>query len=581
MQDMAPPAPRFDAIAMEVFSNRLLSITEEMAINMMRSSFSTQIKERRDFSVGLFDARGRLLSQGLHIPLHLGSLMGAMQALLQHYDLATLAEGDAFICNDTYVAGGTHLPDISIITPVFHGGRLVAFAGNIGHHSDVGGVVPGSISAKARTIYEEGLRIPLIRIATRGQVNEDLLRLIALNSRLEEERALDLRVQIATNDRGAATLRALIDQMGLAKVETAIEDILSYTARRLRLRIRELPPGAYGFTTWLDDDGNGGEPVPLTVTVHVDGDRLLFDLTGSGQQARGALNVSESALKATIYYCVKALLDPELMPNSGMFDAIEIAAPPGTIVNPRHPGASGARSIACQKIAGAVFGAFRAILPPERIMGNGNDILPSISFSGTDGRGGADRYYVCGEALGGGSGARFDSDGMSGIHVHVTNSLNLPSEALEHEFPLMVERYGLVVDSGGAGRQRGGLGILREVRALAGQTIFSARSDSHKRGSAGAAGGADGGTGRMLRNAGTAGEEVMESKIAHLVLEPGETMRIETPGGGGYGPPAARDPAALAADLEDGIVTEAAARRDYGAALTEAALGLIRGARQG
>lgn len=568
----------FDPIAMEVFSNRLLSITEDMGITMMRSSFSAQIKERRDFSVGLFDAKGRLLAQGTHIPLHLGSLMGAMQAVLARYAAEDIRDGDAFICNDPYLAGGTHLPDISVVTPIFCDGHLLAFAANIGHHSDVGGAVPGSVSAGARTIFEEGLRIPIMRVARDGTVDDDVINLIAANSRLSEERALDLRVQVATNDRGAGELRTLVSHMGEPEMLAAIEDTLDYTARRLRRRIADLADGKQSFTTWLDDDGSGGDMVPITVTVTVDGDQLLFDLDGTGAQARGALNVCESALRATIYYCVKALLDPDLLPNSGMFDAIEIRAPEGTIVNPLSPAAIGARSITCQKVAGAVFGAFRTMLPAERVIASGNDVLPAISFSGEISEGGKSRFYVCTEAVGGGAGARRAADGMDAVHVHVTNSLNMPTEAMENEFPLIVDEYALVEDSGGAGRQRGGLGIARQVRATHDGTVISVRSDSHKRGAAGVDGGLDGGLARLRRNAGTADEVELTSKVAGLSLAKGETLRIETAGGGGFGAPANRSAAALAADLEDGVVSRAAAARDYGSALLEDALALLSGA---
>jgi N-methylhydantoinase B len=575
MPDTAPQvaARKFDAIAMEVFSNRLLSITESMAIHMMRSSFSTQIKERRDFSVGIFDGQGRLLAQGTHIPLHLGSLLGAMDAVLARYGLADIAEGDAFVCNDTYLAGGTHLPDISIVSPVFIDGRIEAFVANIGHHTDVGGSVPGSISAKARTIFEEGLRIPIIRIARAGVLDEDLLNLIAANSRLSKERGLDLKVQIAVNVRGGEETRALFRRMGLDRARDASAAMLAYTAGRLRAKLAALPAGTHSFTTWLDDDGAGGPPVPIVATVTIGGETLAIDFAGTGPQAQGALNVCPSALKATVYYCVKALLDPELMANSGMFEPVRISAPEGSIANPRFPGASGARSIACQKIARAVFGAFREVLPPERLIASSNDILPSTSFSGTDPETG--RFYVCGEALGGGSGARLDSDGMDAIHVHVTNSLNLPTEAMENEFPLICEEYGLVIDSGGAGRQRGGLGISRVVRALTDGTIFSARSDSHIHAAEGIAGGSVGGLGSLTRNPGRADAEVLPSKVAYIVLQAGETVSIHTPGGAGFGPPAERAPQRLAADLRDGIVTPAAAERDYGAALVRAALAAI------
>ncbi len=574
MGDTAPArATPFDAIAMEVFSNRLLSITESMAIHMMRSSFSTQIKERRDFSVGIFDARGRLLAQGTHIPLHLGSLLGAIDAVLERYRFEDMKEGDAFICNDPYLAGGTHLPDISIVSPVFSDGHIIAFAANIGHHSDVGGSVPGSISAKARTIFEEGLRIPIMRIARAGIVDEDLLSLIASNSRLASERALDLKVQIAVNARGGSETRALFLRMGLDRAQEAIEAVLTYTAERLRRKLASLPAGTHSFATWLDDDGMGGTPVPIVATVTLGGETLHVDLAGTGPQAQGALNVCPSALKATVYYCVKALLDPELMANSGMFEPVKISAPEGTIANPRFPGASGARSITCQKIARAVFGAFREVLPRGQLIASSNDILPSISFSGTDPQTG--RFYVCGEALGGGSGARSDSDGMDAIHVHVTNSLNLPAEAMENEFPLICEEYGLVVDSGGAGRRRGGLGIARQVRATQDGTIFSARSDSHIHAAEGIAGGLNGGLGSLTRNPGRENAEALASKVALIVLAAGESMRIETPGGAGFDPPSERQLEHIAADLRDGIVTRAAAERDYGADRVRAALALL------
>lgn len=569
-QNIQKDGRQFDAIAMEIFSNRMLSITESMAIHMMRSSFSTQIKERRDFSVGIFDARGNLLAQGTHIPLHLGSLLGAVEAMLERYKIADMVEGDAFICNDPYLAGGTHLPDISVVTPVFIDGKIAAFAANIGHHSDVGGSVPGSISGNSKSIFEEGLRIPSMRIARGGAIDEDLLNLIANNSRLVEERRLDLKVQIAVNIRGGDETRALFLRMGLGRAEAAIDDLLSYTAERLRRRIVALPAGRHSFTTWLDDDGSGSAPVPIVANVVIGGDTLHIDFEGTGPQAKGALNVCPSALRATVYYCVKALLDPDLMANSGMFTAVTIFAPQGSIANPNFPAACGARSITCQKIAGAVFGAFRGVLPVDQLIASSNDILPSLSFSGT--QPGTEQFYVCGEALGGGSGARYDSDGMDAIHVHVTNSLNLPTEAMENEFPLICEEYGFVVDSGGAGRQRGGLGIARQVRVLQDGTIISARSDSHIHGAEGIDGGAAGGLSALIRNPGRENQEFLPSKVAYVVLQAGESMRMETPGGAGFGSCDDRPLEWIARDIRDGTVTRSAAERDYGADRVQAAL---------
>lgn len=554
---------QFDPIGMEIFSNRLQTITEEMGNNLIRSAFSTNIKERRDCSVGLFDWRGRLVAQASHIPLHLGSLKGGVEAVLRSYNVSRMQPGDAFMCNDPYLAGGTHMPDVSIVTPVFWEGQVRFFTANIAHHSDFGGSVPGSISGGARSVFEEGLRLPVMRIVRAGELDSDLLNMVANNTRQPEERILDLNVQIATNQRGAVAVQQLVRQMGLAAVEDTVEDVLNYTMRRLRNRVRELPNGSYTFTSYLDEDGSGtGDPVPIAVTVTVDDDKLKIDFTGSGVQAKGAMNVPQSALQATVYYSIKALLDPHLMPNHGMFEAIDIYAPEGTITNPRFPAAVGARSITCQKIAGVIFGAFRSVLPKEKVFASGNDLLPGIVFSGTQ-KNRSDTYVYL-EAVGGGSGAGYSADGMDAVHVHVTNSSNLPVEALENEFPLRVVEYALVQDSGGAGRHRGGLGIAREVMALQDGTVFTARSDSHLFGAAGVFGGCDGGKARLIYNPGTDAEQELPSKASNLILNAGESIRMETPGGAGYGYPQERSLELLAEDLRGGKVSRAAAERDFG-----------------
>jgi N-methylhydantoinase B len=542
-----------DPIAMEVFSNRLLSITEDMGSTLIRSSFSTNIKERKDCSVGLFDAGGRLIAQAAHIPLHLGSLLGSVHAVLAHCDVAHMRDGDAFVLNDPYLAGGTHMPDIAIVTPVFIDGAVRAFAANVGHHSDVGGPVPGSISGRARSIFEEGLRLPVIRLVRGGELDEDLLALIAHNSRDPEERSLDLKVQVATNVRGVSLMRDLVRCMGLAAVTAVVDDLLAYTARRLRNRIRDMADGEAGFTAWLDDDGLGGDPVPIRATVAVRGDALAVDFAGTAPETRGAFNVPESALRATVYYTVKTLLDPDLPPNSGLFDCVAIRAEPGTLVNPRFPAAVGARSITCNKIARALFGAFAQLLPADRAMASSHDSVPAIIFSGPRRTGDGSFVYL--ETIGGGMGARCDTDGMEAIHVHLTNTSNLPVEALENEYALLVDEYALVPDSGGAGRHRGGLGIARQIRATRDGVVFSVRSDGHVLGAPGLAGGMPGGTARLVRNIGTGSEETLSSKTASIVLAAGETVRIETGGGGGFGVPSERDPAALAADLRDGKVS--------------------------
>ena len=559
-----------DAIEIEVFNNRVLAIIEEMGAKLVRSSFSPNIKERRDCSVALFDAKGRSIGQAAHIPIHLGSLKGGVEAILRDYPLENIKAGDAFVCNDAYLAGGTHLPDISIITPIFYEGNLKFFAACLGHHSDVGGSVPGSISPTAASIFEEGIRIPPVKMVCEGTLDDGIMQLIIQNTREPEDRMLDLKVQIATNVLGTEQITALIKRMGSAAVDRAVEDLMTYTARRLRSRIAELEDGTHSFTTWMDDDGFGGEKLPLTASVTVDGDHMHLDFTGSGPQSRGGYNIMPTGVMATVAYAIKALLDPELPANSGLFDAIEFTAPEGTIVNPHYPAAVGARTTTCQKLSGAVFGAFAGLLPPEKAMASCHDVLGAMVFSGKSKKHSGTYVYL--ETLAGGNGARHSLDGMDGAHCHITNSLNMPVEAVEHEYPLMVEEYTLVTNSGGAGRHRGGMGVARDVRILEDGTTFSGRADSYITKAEGYAGGRPGGNCRIVRNHGTKSEETMSPKQRLLTLSAGETVRMETPGGGGLGQPHERPIEELTHDLEDGRINEETARRDYGDDMVDQAL---------
>lgn len=567
-----------DPIHLEVFSNRIVGIIEEMGARLVRAAFSANIKERRDCSVALFDARGRLVAQAAHIPMHLGSLLGGVEATIAAHLPQHMRPGDAFVCNDAYLAGGTHLPDISVVTPIFQPGREEDgprfFAANLGHHADVGGAVPGSISPDAASIFEEGIRIPPTKLVTGGVIDAGVLNLIAHNTREPQSRILDLKGQIATNEVGVAQIRDLIDRMGAVQVDQAVADLLAYTARRLRHKIAALPDGDYSFTNHMDNDGVAGDKVPICATITVAGDHARFDFTGTGPQSRGGFNVMPSGVMATVAYAIKALLDPDLPPNSGLFDAIELVVPNGSILNPHYPAAVGARTTTCQKLAGAIFGAFAEILPADKIMASSHDVLAAMVMSGPLSRDQGDGAYVYLETIGGGNGARAVADGMDGAHAHITNSLNMPIEAVENEYPLLVEEYALIPDSGGAGQYRGGMGIARSIRAIAPGTTFSARADSFITAAAGANGGAEGSHCRVIRNENSSAAEILDPKQRLLAIESGETIRMETPGGGGFGPPSSRDVVDLARDLADGKVSEAAALRDYGPERTTAALAL-------
>ncbi|WP_431281317.1 hydantoinase B/oxoprolinase family protein [Humitalea sp. 24SJ18S-53] len=569
MPDTSLPRAAADPIAMEVFANRLLSITEEMGHVLIRASFSTNIKERKDCSVGMFDATGRCLAQAAHMPMHLGSLMGAVVTVLERYRVDQMQPGDAFVCNDVFLARGTHQPDINIVTPIFCDGRVAFFAANTGHHSDVGGPNPGSMSQSARTIFEEGLRIPVMRIVRTGEIDRDLLEMIAHNSREPAERILDLRAQIAVNERGAELMQRLVATDGLAAVEAAIEALLAYTGRRLRARIAELPDGDYQGERWMDGDGvPGGEPIVLRTRIVVRGDDLLLDFAGSAAQARGALNIATNALEATCYYAVKALLDPDLPANSGLFDAIRISAPEGSIVNPRFPAATAARAISCNRLSGAIFDAMNQVLPRPRQMAQSHDSVPALLVSGQRRTG----TYVYIETIGGGAGAREGADGAEAVQMHVTNSSNLPAEALEIEYPLLVDAYALVEDSGGAGQWRGGLGIARQISSRVDGSLLTARGEGHVMVAPGLHGGLSGGQANLLIEPGTPRERLLPTATTALPMTAGLGVRMDTPGGGGFGDPALRDPRALAADILDGKVSRASAIRDYGAERVAAAL---------
>jgi len=361
----------------------------------------------------------------------------------------------------------------------------------------------------------------------------------------------------------------LVARTGSQTLLRAIDDLLAYTRKRLENRIAALPDGTYTFRRDLDDDGYGGDTVPIVCTAHVSGGTLTLDFSGSGPEARGAVNLPDSALKASVYYCVKAVLDPALLPNQGMIDPVVIRAGPGTIVSPRPPAAVAARAVTSNRLCGAIFGALYQALPPEEGMASCNDSTSATSVSGWHPR--RRTTYVYPESMGGGAGAFADSDGQDAVHVHTVNSTNLPVEALELEYPLLMDEYALVPDSAGAGRHRGGLGMARQIRFLEDGTVFSARSDAHVVPAPGMAGGRPSGVTRIVRNPGP-DEEELHSKASGLVMRAGETVRVETLGGGGYGPPQERPLALLARDLREGKVTRAAAERDYGAEMVEHAL---------
>jgi N-methylhydantoinase B len=530
-----------DRLTLEVIGAGLLTLAEEMGTALIKSSYSTNIKERQDCSTAIFDARGEVIAQAEHIPMHLGSLLGVVREVLARYPAATLAPGDIFISNDPYTGGGTHLPDINLVSPVFADGALFGFVANIAHHAD-------RSADRIRTIWDEGLRITPIRLAEAGRIREDVMELLLANFALPEQRLGDFRAQIAANRLGERRLGELIVRYGAATIRAACDASLTYGERKIRAAIAGLPDGVYRFADAMDDDGVTPDPIPIVVTITKRGDALALDFAGSGAQCAGDINVVYFALVATVYYALKAVLDPTIPANSGFYRAISVTAPEGSIVNARLPAPVAWRTQTCQRIADVVLGALAQVVP-ERVPAAGNGANCALVFSGVDPSTG--KLYVYLETLAGGGGATATGDGMDAVQVHVTNTSNLPVEALEAEYPLLVTEYALVDRSGGAGRHRGGRGLRRTIEVIGHEARFLGTTERARIAPWGLAGGEPGGRARLVLNPGAADERELPPKVWGHALRPGDRVAIETPGAGGYGPPDERTEADRRTDARD------------------------------
>jgi N-methylhydantoinase B len=491
-----------DPISLQVITGALRAACEEMGATLVRSAHSANIKERRDCSTALFDPSGEMVMQAEHIPVHLGAMPAAVAAVLGEDHAAGLP----WILNDPY-RGGTHLPDITVVTPVLHDGALLGFAASRAHHADVGGRVPGSMPADSTTLEEEG-----VVIAPRP-LDDDAISELVAQMRQPEQRRADLRAQLAANRVGARRLSELAQRLGPDALHEATSAVLDYAERRTRACLRALPDGPREARDVLE--AREGD-LELRLTAHLSGDRLILDFAGSADQHEGNLNCPLAVTRSAAYFAVRVLTDPDVPPSAGAYRPIEVRAPEGSLLNARSPAAvAGGNVETSSRVADLVLAAF------GRALGQGtmnNLTLGTEDFT----------YY---ETLGGGQGACEDADGPSGVHVAMSNTLNTPVEALELEFPLRVARYAIRRGSGGAGAQRGGDGVVRELEALAPMT-YSLITERRRHAPPGAAGGEPGACGRNLLN----GEE-LEAK-ATGELQSGDRLTIETPGGGGYGKPA-------------------------------------------
>jgi len=553
-----------DPITLEIMSNGFKSIADETYIALMKSAYSTNIKERHDHSTAIIDPAGRLIVQAENsLAIHLGSMMGLMNTLLAKMSLSDVREGDIFISNDPYAAGGSHLPDVNMAMPVFAGGKLVCFMCNIAHHADIGGITPGSM-AGGTEIYQEGTRIPVIRLFRAGELQTDILDLLLLNARVPEERRGDYFAQVAACRLGVRRIAEMIDARGVPMLIAAFDEIIRRTRERLLEALTRIPPGEYAFEDVMDDDGVGTTNIPIrlrvTVPPHGSNKKVLFDFTGTGPQVKGNINSTVTVTLAGVLYSLKALLDPDVPNNQGLIEIVDIVAPLGTLINSKFPAAVAARANTAQRIVDVVIGALAPAIP-EAAVGAANGANTTAVFFGHDPR--HDRDYVYLETLGGGFGGRFTKDGKDGVQVHITNTSNLPVESIEMEYPLLVESYGFVEDSGGAGKYRGGLGLRRVVRPVGHTMTFSGQGERFVNRPWGLFGGGSGGTGKFVKLSGGA-EVPLPTKPANLEVKADEAIVVETPGAGGYGAPQDRDKAAVENDFVSGKFSRGFIKDHYG-----------------
>lgn len=563
---------RIDPITLEIIGNSLLSVAEEMGVTLVKTAYSTNIKERKDCSTALFDANGYMIAQAEYVPMHLGSMLDVVSEVLKRFPAESIQPGDMFVTNDPYSGGGTHLPDITMVSPVFVEDRLVGFVANIAHHSDIGGMVPGSVSANSTTIYQEGLRIPLGRICRAGEVVREAYDFIILNTRTPEERRGDLDAQIASNIAGAKRMSEVVRKYGADYFAKCTAALLDYAEHLMRAGIRTLPNGSYTFEDYLDDAGaNSDAPVPIRATITINDGTAHVDFTGTSPQVPGPLNMTFSGLLTTVFYCFKAVAGQSIFANHGIYRALHVTAPEGSIVNCKLPVPVGQRVDTAQRVVDVILGAL-AKIAPERVLAACNSVVTSAIFSGT--KPNTDNYFVYLETIAGGSGAHHRGDGLSGVQVHMTNTSNLPVEALEREYPILVERYQLRADSGGAGRYRGGLGIQRDFRILSDDISYTGLGDRHKFAPWGIVGGKDGAPGSFWVSQNGGELEKLPSKISGVTLNMGDLISVCSPGAGGYGDPYERLVEEVFNDVREGKVSVEAAWIDYGVAVEETKEGL-------
>lgn len=521
--------PKLDAATLEVLRNALDATAEEMGAVLRRTAFSPNIKERMDASCAVFDRSAQLVAQAEHVPVHLGSMLTALGPTLA--SVPPLEAGDVLVVNDPFIAGA-HLPDVLFVSAVHVEGRHIAYVATRAHHSDVGGMEPGSMPGNSSEIWQEGLVIPPVLLYRRGALQGDIERLILANVRTPMERRGDLNAQLACLRVGERRIVELAAKYGTDLLLKGLDALLEYAERRMRHRIAQFPAGIYRATDALDEDGIGEEPVPISVAITVEGDRMVIDFEGSSAQRPGNINAVAPMTHSAVFFALKVVTDASIPANAGAFRAIDIRIPEGTVLNARAPAAVCAGNTeTTQRVADVVLRAMAACVP-DRVPAASQGTMNLIGIGGLDPRNGRRYAYV--ETIGGGQGGRPMGDGQDGIQCNMTNTMNTPVEALEITYPLRVERYELREGSAGQGRHRGGLGVVRALRVLGHEARVSLQSDRRRFRPYGLHGGEPGECGRNLVIDAHGTVQVRPGKTT-MTLGPDETVVVETPGGGGWG----------------------------------------------
>jgi N-methylhydantoinase B len=548
----------------EVIKNALDTIADELAIIVMRTACSSIVRDAIDYSTAICDAQGRTLAQGVTTPLHLGSFYDAMTNLIARQQ-GQIRDGDLYIFNDPYLAAGQHLPDIYIVRPIFVDGVLEGWATTVAHHNDVGGIVPGSNSIGSTEIYQEGLRLPLLKLSEGGADNQAIWDIIAANVRVPDKVIGDIKAQIAACHVGDREFKALFRRYGSALLRACFDHIHDYAERLARSEIREIPDGVYRFSNHIDGIGENPEPILFNVAVTVSGEEVTVDWTGTSPQIPAGINAPVPFTKAAAYAALRSIMGSDIPNAQGFTRPIRVIAPLGSIVNPTSPAACGARGITGFRMMDCLMGALAAAIP-ERIAadGSGGSTIPSIGGS-VEGR-----PFIFVETLMGTWGATAHHDGQDGVAHMGANQSNVPIEMIEAEYPLRVESYGLVPDTGGPGRHRGGLALRREIRVLCDEALLSIRSDKRRFPPFGLFAGKEGSPSMNLINPGSVGERVLPVLLQQpFRMRRGDLYQHTMASGGGYGPAFERSPADVLRDVVDDRVTPAHARAAYGVVVSE------------